>query len=179
MSLVCFDNHILVWGIKEQATLGQEDMIPRAKALIKHLDEIHDHILIPSVVVAEFLLPIPSEEHALVLNLFNRSFLVASFDTAAASIFAKIWRSKKEQSVIDALAKGGKTRTELRTDSQIVAIAVSQKAECIYSHDEALKSFAKDYIDVKEIPFIPQQIEAIDLKSQNTDWGKVRKDGWD
>jgi len=178
LNLVCFDNHILIWGIKEQATAGQEEMIPRAKALIKHLDEDHTRILIPSVVIAEFLLPISPEEHALVLNLFNRSFIVASFDTAAASILAKIWRSKKQQAVIDTLVKNGKTRAELRTDSMIVATAVCQKADCIYSQDDALRAFAEGYIEVKVIPFIPQQIEAIDLKSQNTDWGKLKKDGW-
>lgn len=159
MKLVCFDNHILVWGIKEQATLGQEEMIPRAKELIRHLDEAHIHILIPSVVIAEFLLPIPPEKHALVINRFNRSFIVASFDTAAASWFSRIWQSKKEQATIDALSKNGKTRTELRADSLIVATAASQKADCIYSHDEGLKAFAKDYIDVEEVPLYSTQFK--------------------
>ena len=64
MSLVCFDNHVLVWGIKEQATPGQEDMIPRTKAFISKLQNDKVHVLIPSVVVAEFLMPIPPDMHA-------------------------------------------------------------------------------------------------------------------
>mgnify|MGYP001594595056 CR=1 FL=1 len=32
MSLVCLDNHVLIWGIKEQPTKGQEDMVSRTKA---------------------------------------------------------------------------------------------------------------------------------------------------
>ncbi len=158
MKLVCFDNHVLVWGIKEQATFGQEEMIPRAKALIKTLDETHVRVLIPSIVIAEFLLRIPPDEHALVINLFHRSFVVVSFDTSAASWFSKIWQAKKEQAVIEQLAKNGKTRAELRTDSLIVATAVSQKADCIYSHDDGLKEFAKGYIVVNEIPFITKQM---------------------
>jgi len=35
MAVVCLDSQILVWGIKQQATAGQEDMIPRANAFLK------------------------------------------------------------------------------------------------------------------------------------------------
>ncbi len=157
MSLVCFDNHVLVWGIKEQATPGQEDMIPRTKSFIRQLQEDKIRVLIPSIVVAEFLMPIPADMHPAVINLFDRGFVVAPFDTAAASQFAKIWLSRKGQESVNSLIESGKTRTELKMDSLIVATAISQGAECIYSHDEGVKAFGQDYIEVKEIPFIPRQ----------------------
>jgi hypothetical protein len=34
MTLVCFDTHIIIWGVKGQATSGQEDKIDKAKYLI-------------------------------------------------------------------------------------------------------------------------------------------------
>ena len=165
MNLVCFDNHVLVWGIKEQATPGQEDMIPRTKAFISKLQNDKIHVLIPSVVVAKFLMPIPPNMHATVINLFDRGFVVAPFDTAAASQFAKIWLSKKGQELANNLVKNGATRAELKIDSLIVATAISQKAECIYSHDAGVRAFAQDYIEVKEIPFIPLQINMPTEKS--------------
>jgi len=75
----------------------------------------------------------------------------------AASQFAKIWLSKKGQEFVNNLIKSGRTKAELKIDSLIVATAISQKAECIYSHDDGVKAFAQDYIEVKEIPFIPRQ----------------------
>ena len=56
----------------------------------------------------------------------------------------------------------------------IVATAVAQKAECIYSYDKYVKTFAKGFIDVKEIPFIPEQSNAYP-KDDKRDWGKSTK----
>lgn len=173
MRLVCLDNHVLIWGIKEEATEGQESMIPRAKAFIESLDNPDYSVLIPTIVIGEFLMRIPVDMHATVMNLFNRSFIVAPFDMIAASKFAEIWQTKKAQEVINELVKSGKTREELKVDRMIVAIAVSREAECIYSHDEALKIFAQGYIAVKEIPFISKQSDAFEMEKQ--DWGKLKK----
>ena len=175
MKLVCFDSNVLIWGVKEQATLGQEFMIPRTKAFMKYLDENDTRVMIPSVVIAEFLMPIPINMHAMLTNLLDRSFLIASFDTAAASAFAKIWQSKKDQFVIEALAKSGATKSELKMDNLIVATAVSQKADCIYSHDGPLKAFADGYIDVQDIPAIPVQASTFGTDSEGKDWGKLPK----
>lgn len=157
LNVVCFDHHILVWGIKEQATAGQEEMVPRAKAFLKSLTETQTHVLIPSIVIAEFLMPIPLELHATVVNLFDRSFMVVPFDSAAASAFARIWQAKKGQAIVEDLVANGKTRAELRADSMIVATAYARNASCIYSHDNGVKAFAKDFILVKDIPVVPQQ----------------------
>ncbi|MBI4332458.1 MAG: PIN domain-containing protein [Chloroflexi bacterium] len=176
MNLVCFDNNILIWGIKGQATPGQEEMIYRARAFIRKLHNDHIRVLIPSVVIAEFLLPVPPEEHPGVLDLFHKRFLIASFDTAAASVFAKIWQAKKGKAIVDELAKKGNTKTEMRTDSMIVATACSQRADCIYSHDHDLRAFAKDYIEVREMPLIPDQTKWLpEAGTDNTDWGKLPK----
>ena len=60
MTLICFDNHVLIWGIKEQAAEGQNDKIVLAKRFINKLSaDDNALILIPSIVVAEFLIPIP------------------------------------------------------------------------------------------------------------------------
>jgi len=172
MSLICFDNHVLIWGIKEQAKEGQEDMISLTKKFIDSLDD-NDPVLIPSIVMAEFLIPIPPEQHAMVINLFNKNFIIAPFDALAASKFSLIWQTNKPPEAAKQLIKDFTTRAELRADSMIVATAVAQKADCIYSHDKGIKAFAKGFIDVKEVPFVPQQPSAFDSDSEKQDWGKL------
>lgn len=172
MSLICFDNHILIWGIKEQATKGQEDMIPMAKNFIDSLKD-ETSVLIPSIVIAEYLMPIPQELHAMVINLFNKNFIIAPFDALAASKFALIWKTNKPTDEADGIIKNDITKAELKADSMIVAIAVARKAECIYSHDKWIKTFAKGFIDVKDIPFLPKQVNAFDLIPESTNWGNI------
>lgn len=157
MSLVCLDSHILIWSIKEEATPGQETMIPKSKAFLRWLDDTDTKVLIPSVIVAEFLMRIPPEIHTTVNNLLQRDFLIAPFDVQAAAYFSKIWQAKKEQRIIRELISSGKTRQELKVDSMIVAIAVARGASCIYSYDEGLEKFANGYIDVRKIPELPEQ----------------------
>ena len=174
MSLICFDTQVLIWGIKEQATEGQEDNIALAKRFIDKLSN-DDYVLIPSIVMAEFLIPIPPELHATVINLFKKNYIIAPFDAFAASKFSLIWQTNKPKETKNQLAKDYTTRAELRADSMIVATAVAQKAECIYSYDKWVKTFAKGFIDVKEVSFIPQQQSSFDVGSEERDWGKPPK----
>lgn len=171
MSLICFDNHVLIWGIKEQAKKGQEDKISLAKRFIDSLGN-DDNVLIPSIVLAEFLIPIPPELHAMVINLFTKNFIIAPFDALAASKFSLIWRTNKPLDTAKQLIDNYATRAELRADSMIVATAVARKAECIYSYDNWVKTFAKGFIDVKAIPDVPQAMDIFEPVSETIDWGK-------
>lgn len=173
MSLICFDNHVLIWGIKEQAKEGQEDKIFLAKRFIDSLND-DVFVLIPSIVMAEYLIPIPPELHAMVINLFRKQFIIAPFDALAASKFSLIWQKNKPTDEAKQLIKDYATRAELRADSMIVATAVARKAECIYSHDKWVKAFAKGFIDVRDIPFVPQKINIFDTDTKR-DWGKLPK----
>ncbi len=92
MKTVCLDTHILIWGIKEESSPGQENMIPKAKLFLKWLDDNGIMAIIPSVVIGELLMPVPPEKHDEVYGILNK-FRIASFDAAAASCFAKIWQN--------------------------------------------------------------------------------------
>lgn len=173
MSLICFDTHILIWGIKEQAKEGQEDKISLAKRFISKLSA-DDNVLIPSIVLAEFLIPIPLEQHARVINLFNKKFIIAPFDALAASKFSLIWQTNKPPEPAKQLIKDNATRAELRANSMIVATAVARKADCIYSYDKGVKTFAKGFIEVREIPFVPEEVDLFKSGPDNN-WGNLPK----
>lgn len=157
MQLVCLDTQILIWGIKNEATAGQEALIPKAQAFLKHLDKNQVQVLIPSIVIAEFLMRIPPEAHATIGNLIQRSFVVAPFDLQASAHFARLWQL--HHAVAEAPLAGADTftRSALKADCMIVAAAIARGADCIYSYDKGLKKFANGQIEVLPIPDILEQ----------------------
>lgn len=154
--LVCLDNHILIWGIREEATLGQEDMIRRTKLFLDLLDKKKAQIIIPSVVAGEFLLGIPLKNHQKVMEVLEKNFQIVPYDTAAALIAAELWieKNKGSSGISEELKVGlqDSSRIKLKDDCKIVATAIKCKADCLYSEDDGVKKFAQDRIEVKEVP---------------------------
>lgn len=157
MDLVCFDTHIIIWGVRGKATSGQENNIEKAKYLISKCEEDGIKIMVPSVVVAEFLCALESRLHSDVSELMHRRFIVSPFDTQAALYFAEMWRNKKQTK-----DESGISRAEMKADYMITATAIARGAACIYSEDVGLKKFAQDYIDVKPLPSIERQMSIED-----------------
>lgn len=157
MKTIVLDNHVLLWGVRESATAGQEEMIPRAMNFLKECHKDSVDLLVPSVVLAEFLTAIEPKSHAMVHNLMKTSFVVPPFDSAASVIFAKLWQDRVDAGVISRLKDDGATKQELKADCMIVATAIVQKADAICSHDDKLRKFAGTSINVIEIPRIPVQ----------------------
>ncbi len=150
MDLVCFDTQIIIWGVKKQATIGQENNIEKAKYLIKLCEQDKIDVIVPSVVVAEILCGLEPDSRNPFVELMHHRFIAPPFDTQAALQFAHIWRNKRQiQGEI------GISRAEMKADFMIIATAVVRGAECIYSEDVGLKKFAQDYIDVRPLPNIP------------------------
>ena len=109
--------------------------------------------MVPSVVLAELLTAIDQKHHAMVHNLIASSFLVPPFDSAASTIFAKLWQSRKDSGAIERIrSELGATRQELKADCMIVATGIAHKADAIFSHDLKLKNFANGAIPILEIP---------------------------
>jgi predicted nucleic acid-binding protein len=158
MKQVVVDTHILIWGIKEQADPGQEEMIERTRQFIDQCNTKGTHILVPSVVVGELLTAVEVQSHLMTLNLLQTAFVVPPYDAAASAIFARLWQKKQESGVIENIRKElGATRQELKADCMIVATAVAQKADALYSHDAKLASFAADEMSVLEVPPLQAQ----------------------
>ncbi|GAK50693.1 PilT protein domain protein [Candidatus Moduliflexus flocculans] len=154
MRLVCFDTQVIIWGVKQEATPGQESMIEKSKYLIQKCTEDGDRIIIPSIVVAELLMPMETRLHQTFTSLMQRKFIIPTFDLKAASHFAKVWQQKKDirKELMDNRVA---TRAELKADSMIIATAISNEVSCIYSQDVPLKSMATSFIEVKDVPEIP------------------------
>jgi predicted nucleic acid-binding protein len=152
--LVCIDTHVLIWGIKKEAASSQRVMIERTTNFLQWLQNEHQTIIVPSPVLAEFLMRIPQNEHVKITRELQSRFIVPSYDAVAASMHAHIWQTNKN----NGMPSVNTGRERMKTDSMIVAIAVANKAKIMYSEDLGLQKFAKGFIDVREIPKIPRQM---------------------
>ncbi len=147
MQLVCFDTQIIIWGVKNQATPGQEENIDKAKLLIRICEDNGSRVMVPSVVVAELLCALAPELHNSFSEQMHRQFIVPLLDTQAALHFANLWKNRQNQRPLT-----GISRSEMKADFMIISIALARGANCIYSEDSGLRNFAQQYIDVKPLP---------------------------
>jgi predicted nucleic acid-binding protein len=152
--LICIDANIIIWGIKRQATGGQENMIKRAEQFFKWVDQSGHDILVPSIVLAEILIAEPPEKRAKFLEILSRSFTIGSFDVACSLKCAEILHGKVKEA--SDLSKGLGGKQKMKVDKMIIATALRYNAGCIYTHDGGLSAFAKDLIPTRELP--PEQM---------------------
>lgn len=152
--ICCIDANTFIWGIKKQCTPGQEEMMQRAEHLFNWMDENKYSVMMPTIVVAEILSPEPLEKHPVFMERIMKTFMVPQFDIRAASMYATMFRNKVEE--IKKLAKENNIDTQkMKTDHLIIACAVVNGANCIYSNDNGIKIFGQKYIEVKDLPPLP------------------------
>ena len=169
----CIDSNIIVWGIKKQATRGQEEMIARAEKFFARADEYGDYIVVPTIVLAEILAPEPPTIRAKYLEIINSAFIVAPFDSRAALKYAEMLHGRVDE--IKTIATNtDTTRQRMKADHMIIATAIVNNANCIYSTDKGLKAFSNGYIDVNELPIAKEPI--VINKGQQTDMFKLHED---
>jgi predicted nucleic acid-binding protein len=134
---VCLDNHILIWGVRGYATPGQEDRVERARDLIAELDEADAQVIIPAVVVAEFLAGVAKPQHTPLLEVLNRRFQIPPFDVRTAAVAAELWRDAADRSPsLKALVQEtfpGIEKAKIKADLMILATALVRKAEILYT----------------------------------------------
>jgi hypothetical protein len=57
-------------------------------------------------------------------------------------------------------------KVKVRTDAQIIAVAIAQGAEKVITHDDHFKTLAKGKIAIEEVPIIREQLKInFDVKS--------------
>lgn len=133
--LVALDTQILVWGLKKK---GNEGLIQRAGWLITQLDQEGAQIMIPSVVVAEYLKHVPENDQIGFLAEVNKSFYTPPFDTKCCTLAYSLW----EQGARGRPKGKPHARICYRADTLIVATAKVYGAERFYSHDTDCRRMA-------------------------------------
>ncbi|MDP9648617.1 hypothetical protein [Paraburkholderia caledonica] len=134
--MVVFDAGILISLLTPRTTEGHKK--ERLDFLVRTLRQTRTKILIPTPALSELLVHAPD-----LADEFSRSsgFEVVPFDQRAAiecalSIRAALSTGNKK-------GKQNAVWSKVKFDHQIVAIARSRLASCIYSDDKGLLSFAR------------------------------------
>lgn len=160
MNIVCLDTHFVIWGVKKEATPGQEENIKKASFLLDELEKAKAKVIIPTLVVGEVLVGTPPEKQPAFLQQLYKRFMIPPFDAFSALIFSEMYTNWLKKRSIEP-DENKPIREKMKMDCLIVAVAVNAKAECIYTHDEGLKNYAEGYIMVKTLADIappPQQM---------------------
>ena len=128
-------------------------MVQRAKNYIRYQVSQKVDLMIPAPVVAEALIRGDVNRLRTIRTIIESSFFIPAFDSPAAFLAAELERSR---GVTELLEKGQAPRSHIRIDTQIAAIAITQNADLIISHDPYMRTIAQDYIQVIEIPDFPE-----------------------
>jgi len=165
MSIACIDTNVLSYALLETKSTPDERLILRAKHLFKKLADEGTKIVIPTIVVGEFLLAIMDDDiKAQLLSSFQKDWRIIDYNLRAAAYFATISQQEITRSRKKALRQQDPniTRNELKADVMIIGTAIAYNANIIYSTDARLKTMAEDFITVQGLPDSNIQLPLLD-----------------
>lgn len=145
--VVAVDTNVLVWGMRKK---GPQDKVRHARYLFTELEYAKAQIIIPSIVVAEYLAPISPRDRGTVVAAMSERFRIEPFDVKDAVTAAELWD----------LGKAGRqmqhsnARTTLRADTLIVATAKNHGATEFYTEDDDCYAMAEKIMKAKRLPTI-------------------------
>jgi predicted nucleic acid-binding protein len=151
--IVAVDSQTLVWGVRRDGTDEQKQ---RAKWLFDALDAEDAQIIVPSVVVAEYLTPISPEKHDAVIASISGRFLIAPFDVLCASLAAELFQIGKPLREMGAQAPD--CRKCLRADTLIIATAKVKGATVLYCGDTRCRKLATRIMTAQDLPDMPNTL---------------------
>jgi predicted nucleic acid-binding protein len=143
--IVGIDTQTLVWAVRRQGSAGD---LERARWLFEELQIAEAQVLIPTVVVAEYLVPADKKSHASIIEAIHRKFLIRPFDIECASLAAELFKVGKPMRP----AGVPLGREVLRSDTLIIATAKVHKAKVFYSDDKDCRDLAATVLDARPLP---------------------------
>jgi predicted nucleic acid-binding protein len=127
----------LVWGVRKE---GPKESLERAKILFQNFERDKSQIIVPSIVVAEYLTAVDVNKRFDVAAAIGARFLVMPFDIKCTALAANLFSDGKSGRPMSQ----PNARVCLRADSMIVATAKIHGAKVFYSHDKNCRSMAKN-----------------------------------
>jgi predicted nucleic acid-binding protein len=119
----------------------------RLEVVLQDWEDDNETILIPTPVLAEFLILADKDGPAYLTDIdANPHFVVAAFDQRAAVELAVMNLAIRKGTTKSKRGTAQGTWAKIVFDRQIVAIAKSNGAGVIYSDDEGLEKFAKQQL---------------------------------
>lgn len=154
MPSVCFDTTPLIWGVREDAEDEDFHMIHHTKNYIKSLSDSGHAIMVPSPVVAEYLVGATDTQfHE--ARILRRGFRITDLDARCAELAAKLQRG----GIVDAIHdEYGIPKQNIRIDAFIIAIAIENGAlKIITNNTEEFKKLSRGKIPIEGVPILHEQ----------------------
>ncbi|MEZ0582476.1 type II toxin-antitoxin system VapC family toxin [Erwinia sp. STN24] len=156
---IVFDTNVLVQaitGTKAGCTLTNpadgkpvSDLDRRADALIDYIESINGKIIIPTPVLAEYLVGINKADHQTHLRLIQAQacFEIIPFDEIAAIECAQMPSIQELKAMM-----ASDTANKVKFDRQIISIAIAVNADEVWTHDKGVYKRCKELnITVKSL----------------------------
>lgn len=153
--IVALDTMVLIYALQEYEPKAKHPSPPhvelqkRAKILLHDLDAAKASVVVPTLVIAEFLTGIEPAKHDQVLAAFQDRFKhLPVFDIKASRKAAELWLSHREIPKKDQIP-----RRQLKLDTMVIASAWSAGARFFYSHDPKCRKLAVSAgLDARDLP---------------------------
>ena len=134
------------WQIKQQLADALFDEFAKKKA----------RVMIPTPVLLELLyMNKDGSDRKKLLVMLQQAFQFADFSADAAAIGADLMRGNGTFNKL-IQENGQRLRDHLRTDTQIIAIALANHADAIYSEDKHFQALSQGKIPIKGLPSTAQ-----------------------
>ena len=147
MNRVCLDSNILGWA-NGVASEGQEHMIPLAQALVARLmNDPETEIIVPTIVVSEFLSGIRHEKRHGIMKTMNLHFRIRPYDFDSSLV--AVWLHDESKLKNTRKMLGGVTAVKFKADMFILATAIAHGASTLYTHDDGLIKMATTLTHIK------------------------------
>ncbi len=136
-ALVCIDTQTLVYAIQQE---GDPELRERARWLFQDLDEQGVGVMLPALVLAEYLIKVPAAARPDVVHRLSTRFdFIAPFDARCVVLAAELEEGGRD---LRRVGEPG-SRRALRADAVIVATAKTHGAAAFHSHDTAARELAR------------------------------------
>lgn len=132
----------------KQNAKRDESLRVRATLLLHLLSASKTTIVLPTVAVAELLVPLPPQKKGKLILELQKRFVLFPFDMRAAICASDIW-SRYKQSNDPA---GYESRHVLKADSQIVGTCQVAGCQEFYSNDENCRKLVPSSIKARDLP---------------------------
>ena len=148
--MVCFDTAPLIWGIRKPPEKDvQLDKVINTGFLMRKLDDESKRIMLPTLVVTEYLQGTPVAFQPSEFAVLTTQFVVHSFDPACARLAAQLCNRESHGHDM----QGDTDWQSFKTDIGIVATAIIHNAECIYTGERPVfERIAAGRIRILDVP---------------------------
>ncbi len=134
---------VLLWGFRDwpppsgtPAEIAEKQR--RARILLQDLTDKKALIVVPTVVVAELLTPVPVARHGAFISRLQERFFVKGLDVKNSSVAADLWTRHRTLPVAVR-----SERSILKADTLIIATARVGGATSFYSHDRKFRALVE------------------------------------